>query len=457
MPEAESTSVLARETYTPEVNPHAEFLEICNDFTEPREIVREAISNGFDAGARNIEIASYVDRTTGRDELVLWFKDDGHGMDATGMKSFFSLAMTTRMVRDEFGFKSSGAIGEKGHGTKIYFNSRRIEVQSVKDGVLIEAVMDDPRQSLQRGTMPVVEFSSRSVDLPNGTTVTVRGYNDNAQGVFGHDALKDYILWFTKFGSCELLVERAVFKDVVLTLSGLGRKDFDPERVSFGHPFPQENTNVASLRHSDKVSPLDHYVARWVFAGVPIDTKPGSTIDIVFSLEGDQAKRSINPMLHMKWKERRPGDYNVEDRYGLWLCKDFIPVARKNNWVAERSEWTKYHAFINCQDLRLTANRSNIDNTPGVDLTAIQTTVERIFKERIKSDPKFQKYQDELEKQQQYRNAKAEESDFEKRKKAALRKKAASFNLAAYCSTVTRTRKFSNVWVVQKTNVSKLS
>lgn len=427
MPEAESTSALARETYTPEVNSHAEFLEICNDFTEPREIVREAISNGFDAGARNLEIAAYVDRTTGRDELVLRFKDDGHGMGATGLMSFFSLAMTTRMVTDELGFKSSGAIGEKGHGTKIYFNSRRIEVQSVKDGVLIEAVMDDPRAKLQRGTMPIVEFSSRNVDLPNGTTVTVRGYNDNAQRGFGHDALKDYILWSTKFGSCELLVDRAEFKGVVLTLSGLGRKDSDPERVSFGHPFPQENTNLASLRQADKVSPLDRYVARWVFAKVPINGKPGSTVDIVFSLEGDQAKRIINPMLHEKWKEWRDGEYNVEDRYGLWLCKDFIPVARKNNWVAERSEWTKYHAFVNCQDLRLTANRSNIDNTPNADLDAIQKTVERVFKERITSDPKFQRYQEELEKQQQYRNANAEESDFEKRKKAALKKKAASF------------------------------
>ncbi len=358
---------------------------------------------------------------------MLRFKDDGHGMDATGLKSFFSLAMTTRMVRDELGFKSSGAIGEKGHGTKIYFNSRRIEVQSVKDGVLIEAVMDDPRTKLQRGTMPVVEFSSRSVGLPNGTTVTVRGYNDNAQGGFGHHALKDYILWSTKFGSCELLVGRAGFKDVVLTLSGLGRKESDPERVSFGHPFPQDNTNVASLRQADKVSPLDYYVARWVFADVLIDGKPGSTIDVVFSLEGDQAKRSINPMLHVKWRDWREGEYNVEDRYGLWLCKDFIPVARKNNWVAERSEWTKYHAFVNCQDLRLTANRSNIDNTPGADLAAIQKTVERVFKERITGDPKFQKYQEELEKQQQYRNAQAEESDFEKRKKAALKKKAASF------------------------------
>ncbi|MCU4162249.1 hypothetical protein AiwAL_19585 [Acidiphilium sp. AL] len=167
--------------------------------------------------------------------------------------------------------------------------------------------------------------------------------------------------------------------------------------------------------------------SRWVFADVPIDGKPGSTIDVVFSLEGDQAKRSINPMLHEKWKDWREGEYNVEDRYGLWLCKDFIPVARKNNWVAERSEWTKYHAFVNCQDLRLTASRSNIDNTPGADLAAIQKTVERVFKERITGDSKFQKYQEELEKQQQYRNAKAEESDFEKRKKAALKKKAASF------------------------------
>ncbi|MGH6797538.1 MAG: ATP-binding protein, partial [Roseiarcus sp.] len=216
MAEAESTSVLANETYTPEVNPHAEFLEICNDFTEPREIVREAISNGFDAGARNIEIAAYVDKTIGKDELVLRFKDDGHGMDALGLKSFFSLAMTTRMAKDERGFKSSGAIGEKGHGTKIYFNSRRIEVQSIKDSVLIEAIMDDPRAKLQRGIMPVVEFSSRSVDLPNGSTVTVRGYNDSAQGGFGHPALKDYILWFTKFGSGELLVGRSKFKDVVL-------------------------------------------------------------------------------------------------------------------------------------------------------------------------------------------------------------------------------------------------
>jgi Histidine kinase-, DNA gyrase B-, and HSP90-like ATPase len=166
VPETDSTSVVLKETYTPQVNPHAEFLEICNDFTEPREIVREAVSNGFDAGARTIEITAYVDKSIGKPELVLRFSDDGHGMDTPGLKALFSLAVTTRMQKDERGFKASGAIGEKGHGTKIYFNSRKIEVQSIKDGVLIEAAMADPHQKLQRGEMPVVEFSSRSVATP---------------------------------------------------------------------------------------------------------------------------------------------------------------------------------------------------------------------------------------------------------------------------------------------------
>ena len=42
--------------------------------------------------------------------------------------------------------------------------------------------MTDPHQKLQRGEMPKVEYSSRRVGLPNGTTITVYGYNGNAQG-----------------------------------------------------------------------------------------------------------------------------------------------------------------------------------------------------------------------------------------------------------------------------------
>jgi hypothetical protein len=287
-----------QDTFKPEVNPEAEFLEICNDFTEPREIVREAMSNAFDAGANVMKIAVHIDRSSGVDEMILTFEDDGHGMDAAAVRGFFSLGISTRRTKDARGFKISGAIGEKGHGTKIYFNSRLIEVRTVRDGVLIDANMADPRQKLQRGEMPLVNIVTDQTSTPNGTRVTNRGYNHPAQGGFGHAALKDYILWFTKFGSSELLLGKKTFENVVLHLAGLGKPE--PERLTFGHPFPPENTNLNTLKRSDKVAPLDFYVARWVFPDIPVSGKPGSTIDIIFSLEGDQAKRHNNPMLHEK-------------------------------------------------------------------------------------------------------------------------------------------------------------
>jgi sensor histidine kinase regulating citrate/malate metabolism len=116
--------------FTPAVNTAAEFLEISNDFSNPKEIIREAISNSFDAGADNIKLEIYVDRSAGEDELVIYIEDNGHGMDETELKAFFGLGFSMRTIVDERGYKVSSAIGEKGHGTKIYFNSRRIEVVS---------------------------------------------------------------------------------------------------------------------------------------------------------------------------------------------------------------------------------------------------------------------------------------------------------------------------------------
>lgn len=39
-------------TITPEVNSSQEFIEIAQDFSNPLDLVREGISNGFDAHAK---------------------------------------------------------------------------------------------------------------------------------------------------------------------------------------------------------------------------------------------------------------------------------------------------------------------------------------------------------------------------------------------------------------------
>ena len=142
--------------FTPSVSPADEFLEIANDFTDPKEVFREAISNAFDAKAKFIKIVAVVDKSSGIDELVLSIADDGEGMTENVLESFFGLGKSTRREKDQHGNKASGAIGEKGHGTKIYFNSRRIEVVAQHGGKRISAYMDEPRKTLRRGELPTV-------------------------------------------------------------------------------------------------------------------------------------------------------------------------------------------------------------------------------------------------------------------------------------------------------------
>lgn len=108
-------------TITPEVNSSQEFIEIAQDFSNPLDLVREGISNGFDAHAKNMTMNFCVISDCGERVLKIEIIDDGDGMDDKGLKSFFDLGNSMRReTKDE-----TGAIGEKGHGTKVYFNSKK--------------------------------------------------------------------------------------------------------------------------------------------------------------------------------------------------------------------------------------------------------------------------------------------------------------------------------------------
>lgn len=368
----------------------------------------------------------YVDRSEGIDELVINVKDDGEGMSEEQLQAFFGLGYSTRVAVDERGFKTSLSIGEKGHGTKVYFNSRRIQIRTWKNNQYLEAYMNSPRQTLRTGELPKVAYEKKEFkDQQHGSDITIFGYNSNIQAGFGHDEIKDYIYWFTKFGSPELAHGKEAYKDVKIQLKGVGAGGF--EELSFGHKFADVNTDIRALKGKDKVAPLDYYVARWEFNDVQVIGKPGCTIDFVFYIEGDKAKREYNKMIHEKWQVWKPGEYDVGDRYGLWLCKDHISIQHKNEWnkwIAEKSEWTKYHSFVNCQDFKLTANRGDLENTPADLLQAVEETVRDLFNNKIKPTKEFQKYREELVTEQVERTVQQEEGDFSRRRKEALSKNA---------------------------------
>jgi hypothetical protein len=61
--------------------------DMCAQFTDFREWIREYVVNSFDAGATNCKISGHENEET----LTINVEDNGHGMDKQGMKDYFTL------------------------------------------------------------------------------------------------------------------------------------------------------------------------------------------------------------------------------------------------------------------------------------------------------------------------------------------------------------------------------
>ena len=368
---------------TPSVDQAHEFLEIANDFANPLDIVREAISNAYDAKAKDIFIRFAVIQKYGEYVLRIMTEDDGEGMGLRGLQAFFDLGNSTR--RDQRASDPS-LIGDKGHGTKIFFNSDQVDVITTDGNTIFHATMERPFADLYEGNIPRVKVGSRpNTDDFKGTRIEILGYNRNRREMFSHAQLKDHIQWFTKHGSIERQFRDSIEDDPILRLSGLNGPE-DGEIIPFGHPFPAESVSVSKLFEQHLVDSPDYFAKKWIRQGSLPDF-PDIRYEMVFAVEGDRVKRDSNPMLRRRGLPPPPGSYQVQERYGLWLTKDYIPIQRKNEWVTSRgSEFTKFHAFINCQALRLTANRGSVENTPSEIINSLEKAARSLYEEIVGTD-----------------------------------------------------------------------
>lgn len=157
-------------TIEPKVDSAQEFIEIALDFSNPLDLVREAISNAFDAEADNIVLEFSVIQEYGEKVLKIEIEDNGTGMDEKGLASFFDLGNSLRRGDEN-------SIGEKGHGTKVFFNSRKIEVITVKDEKKYHAVMNEPSRELFERRIPKVKVTIDDDEtVPSGTSICIWGY-----------------------------------------------------------------------------------------------------------------------------------------------------------------------------------------------------------------------------------------------------------------------------------------
>jgi hypothetical protein len=155
----------------------------------------------------------------------------------------------------------------------------------------------------------------------------------------------------------------------------------EPEKLQFGHFFPSDTIALDKLLDEHLTKAPDYYSKR-IIKRLNLKDHPEVAVDVIISIEGKNIKYQYNNMIRRPGYQAPDGSYTMAERYGLWLCKDHIPIQRKNEWVTIKGqEHTRFQAFVNCQEFRLTANRGSVENTPTELMNDIEQSVRKLFDE----------------------------------------------------------------------------
>ena len=157
--------------YLPNIKDSSVFKEIASNTVNQLEIIREAISNSDDANSDTIYIS--IERDSDG-EFIITIEDNGDGMSIDDIHRFFNLG---------FSEKRFNKIGEKGLGTKIFYRSNYIYIETTNlEGSSYSAQMKKPWEVLKQGNIPKYEIKDCIRNNKKGTKIKIKGYKvDNPE------------------------------------------------------------------------------------------------------------------------------------------------------------------------------------------------------------------------------------------------------------------------------------
>ncbi len=387
-----------------------EIREISLDFLNPIEILREATANAYDAGAQVLTLRATPDKDiSGRRILTLESTDDGVGMDQPAIEAFFGLGLSEKPK-----IPGRTPLGFKGHGTKIYYSAQELWVVTRREGSdLIVAWADKAREHVLQGRLPEVLFlrgkeaeeyaqnRRLTIPSPSGTTLRLIDYTPDSGRLiddFKRSAVENYLRWFTVYGSFEHVV-RATSPKPPMDVRLQATDDSTTKQVLYGHPWPvADRTDLKALRELDPRRPYNYFCKS--FRKVDLVISGGYRIDIAVAFEGKQGRLDRDPLIR---RQKTGGLYFEEDRYGLWLCRDHIPIELKTDWlqdtelpVFEFLEPRRALVLVNCNDFFLTANRGSVGNSQATLLQAVRDGVIE-FLSGLEDDDDLARFREEYE------------------------------------------------------------
>jgi hypothetical protein len=394
------------------------------------ELVREALSNAKDHGATKAYIRTW---RGSRNEVSVVLIDDGEGMTDAGLQAFWGIGASEKAA------VSGHPIGYKGHGTKLYFGSERLTVATAIVGSAWRVTSkakpaEHPSDSLDvselKAESAIAKELERAGKPATGTAILIEqiGFSD-ATELLSRRAIESYCDWFTVVGDVRsgLFDTRKEFHDAVkaggrkteslrthegslraitvhlqangeAAFSPLGfgpsvsDKDFltkwtddlvahraNPGLAAYGHRFAdQHESGAGAHRVRDDLSAIR--------LTSPEDWVTEDGISIVARVEGHRRQRET--YLEASWQHKQ-GLYSFEDRFGLWLCRDFVPVTQRNDLLRKALDRASkghlqfdfgslrnWQVFINDQQFLPTANRNDVSNQSDREPRFVDALVE---------------------------------------------------------------------------------
>lgn len=381
--------------YIPEVKDISIFKETALNRVNPLETVRETLSNADDANATQVTISTDRDETG---TFTLTVEDNGDGMEIEDIHNFFNLG---------FSHKESYKIGEKGLGTKTFYKSDKISLYTCnKDGTEYIATMEKPWDKLENNEVPSYEIGVVKREGQKGTKITIYGYKiDNPENFFNLDTIKDYVQWFTIGGSF-----RNIFASNIKIKQQINNIDIVPQitindkinnkcEVIVGvHQFEEPNENP--ITELTKGIPITYKNYARMFGPFHKETNINGeyvSVQIYGAISGINAKKKICKLLT---------EESYKNRFGLYLCKDFIPCIKMDT-LLDSDDFEHYHIVANCQNFKLTSDRNNISNIDDIKIKWVLDEIKNIIDTQIKP----------IAEREYFSRIKQEEKAFKNRKK----------------------------------------
>ncbi|MDI3287128.1 ATP-binding protein [Polyangium sp. 15x6] len=419
--------------------------ELSENKVSALEVFREAISNAKDHGARRVWFKTAKDQ---RNEVTILIADDGEGMDQKRLEAFWGVGASEKAGGQQ-------SIGYKGHGTKLYFDCRRLSVATRTDVsepwrvTRLDMPYEREEEDIDEVALRPSDALSREIEdmglgSSTGAVILIEQVRfEDRQDLLERPKIESYCDWFTAIGDIRsgLFQQRVEFHraiargDAILDTLRLhegelrpievrlrinGEKTYQPigmgpntrflaawgddtkefksntGLLAYGHRFADEYQGSGAGRMRDDKSALR--------LTTPATWTTDDGIAIVARVEGH--RRQLDTYLEAKWQGHQ-GVYSFEERFGLWLCRDFIPVTQRNDLLRkaldeasgqklrfELNNLRNWKVFVNHQSFRLTANRNDVSNRVTLDAKVVDALV-TVLREALKNKS-FQEWVERL-------------------------------------------------------------